>query len=185
MLRVVSARAPQCVRRPPQAGDARYVLRKKPPGKVLASAHAVEREYQVLAALQRTPVPVPAALCLCTDAAVLGTPFYVMGHVQVGAAGACAYTHGTAVDTLACRKLEAACVCPACTIVLRKSPQLGEVQDISWWPSMCSVCMSTCLMYMPKVLRMYMWMPFTERGYCGTSQLSCWDAMKNICRPLA
>ncbi len=59
------------------------MLRKKPPGEVLASAHAVEREYQVLAALQRTRVPVPPALCLCTDAAVLGTPFYVMGHVQV------------------------------------------------------------------------------------------------------
>ena len=67
-----------------QAGGSRYVLRKKPPGRVLASAHAVEREFQVLAALQATPVPVPAALCLCSDASVLGTPFYVMGHVQVG-----------------------------------------------------------------------------------------------------
>jgi aminoglycoside phosphotransferase (APT) family kinase protein len=65
-----------------QAGGTRYVLRKKPPGKVLASAHAVEREFQVLAALQATRVPVPAALALCTDAGVLGTPFYVMGHVQ-------------------------------------------------------------------------------------------------------
>lgn len=40
-------------------GGAAYVLRKKPPGKVLPSAHAVEREYRVLAALQATPVPVP------------------------------------------------------------------------------------------------------------------------------
>jgi len=65
-----------------QANSAQYVLRKKPPGKVLASAHAVEREFQVLAALKDTPVPVPKALCLCQDAAVIGTPFYVMEHVQ-------------------------------------------------------------------------------------------------------
>lgn len=68
---------------PPQAGGAQYVLRKKPPGQVLASAHAVEREFQVLAALKDTPVPVPMALCLCQDSAVIGTPFYIMEHVQV------------------------------------------------------------------------------------------------------
>lgn len=67
-----------------QAADAKYVLRKKPPGRVLASAHAVEREFRVLAALRNTHVPVPAALCLCEDTSVLGTPFYVMSHVQVG-----------------------------------------------------------------------------------------------------
>ena len=66
-----------------KAGGRRYVLRKKPPGKVLSSAHAVEREHAVLAALQATPVPVPAVKALCTDAAVLGSPFYVMQHVQV------------------------------------------------------------------------------------------------------
>ncbi|DBA81262.1 TPA: hypothetical protein ACH3X2_006887 [Trebouxia sp. C0005] len=65
-----------------KADSTQYVLRKKPPGKVLASAHAVEREFQVLAALKDTPVPVPKALCLCQDAAVIGTPFYVMEHVQ-------------------------------------------------------------------------------------------------------
>lgn len=59
------------------------MLRKKPPGKVLASAHAVEREFQVLAALKDTPVPVPKALCLCQNPAVIGTPFYIMEHVQV------------------------------------------------------------------------------------------------------
>ncbi|DBA75358.1 TPA: hypothetical protein ACH3X1_010626 [Trebouxia sp. C0004] len=59
-----------------EADSTQYVLRKKPPGKVLASAHAVEREFQVLAALKDTPVPVPKALCLCQDAAVIGTPFY-------------------------------------------------------------------------------------------------------------
>lgn len=62
-----------------------YVLRKKPPGKVLSSAHAVEREHAVLAALAGTAVPVPRVLCLCTDAAVIGTPFYVMEHVKVSA----------------------------------------------------------------------------------------------------
>ena len=49
----------------PQAGDAAYVLRKKPPGRVLPSAHAVEREYRVLAALQGTPVPVPRVVSSC------------------------------------------------------------------------------------------------------------------------
>ena len=66
-----------------QAAGMRYVLRKKPPGKVLASAHAVEREFQVLEALAETAVPVPIARSLCRDSAVLGTPFYVMDHVQV------------------------------------------------------------------------------------------------------
>ena len=67
-----------------QAGSERYVLRKKPPGQVLASAHAVEREYKVLAALTATKVPVPQAVCLCEDVAVVGTPFYIMEHIQVG-----------------------------------------------------------------------------------------------------
>ncbi|KAK9918804.1 hypothetical protein WJX75_007054 [Coccomyxa subellipsoidea] len=65
-----------------QAGGTKYVLRKKPPGKVLSSAHAVEREFQVMAALGGTIMPVPKALCLCTDAGIIGTPFYVMQHVQ-------------------------------------------------------------------------------------------------------
>jgi len=54
------------------------VLRKQPPGKLLASAHAVDREYRVLSALASTPVPVPKPLLMCNDRAVLGTPFYVM-----------------------------------------------------------------------------------------------------------
>ncbi|KAJ7522561.1 hypothetical protein O6H91_18G017300 [Diphasiastrum complanatum] len=61
----------------------RYVLRKKPPGILLQSAHAVEREYQVLAALgTKTNVPVPRVHCLCTDSNVIGTPFYVMEYVE-------------------------------------------------------------------------------------------------------
>ena len=72
-----------------QADHKQYVLRKKPPGKVLASAHAVEREFQVLAALKDTPVPVPKALCLCQDSAVIGTPFYVMKHVKASCSYHC------------------------------------------------------------------------------------------------
>ncbi|KAG5555130.1 hypothetical protein RHGRI_012606 [Rhododendron griersonianum] len=61
----------------------RYVLRKKPPGKLLASAHAVEREFQVLQALGvHTQVPVPKVFCLCTDSSVIGTPFYIMEYLD-------------------------------------------------------------------------------------------------------
>jgi aminoglycoside phosphotransferase (APT) family kinase protein len=65
-----------------RAPSGEYVLRRKPPGKLLPSAHAVEREYRVLAALQGTGVPVPGALVLCEDPAVIGTPFYVMTYVR-------------------------------------------------------------------------------------------------------
>ncbi|KDD73187.1 phosphotransferase, partial [Helicosporidium sp. ATCC 50920] len=64
-----------------KTGPATYVVRKKPPGAVLPSAHAVEREYRVLRALKDSPVPVAPALALCEDPAVLGTAFYVMAHV--------------------------------------------------------------------------------------------------------
>lgn len=61
----------------------RYVLRKKPAGKLLQSAHAVEREFQVLNALGTyTLVPVPKVFCLCTDSAVIGTPFYIMEYLE-------------------------------------------------------------------------------------------------------
>jgi aminoglycoside phosphotransferase (APT) family kinase protein len=56
-----------------------YVLRKKPPGKTLPSAHMVEREYRVMKALaDHTGVPVPMVRVLCEDSAIIGTPFYVM-----------------------------------------------------------------------------------------------------------
>ncbi|MBP6381152.1 MAG: phosphotransferase [Pseudomonadales bacterium] len=61
-----------------EAGSGRYVLRRKPPGALLASAHAVDREYRVLRALESTTVPVPRALALCDDDAVIGSMFYVM-----------------------------------------------------------------------------------------------------------
>src|SRR6478672_2914389 len=56
----------------------RYVLRKKPPGQLLKSAHAVDREYRVMRGLEGTDVPVPRMLVLCEDENVLGTAFYVM-----------------------------------------------------------------------------------------------------------
>jgi aminoglycoside phosphotransferase (APT) family kinase protein len=58
------------------------VLRRKPPGKLLPSAHAVEREYRVMAALAATDVPVAKMVALCEDASVIGTPFYVMEYVE-------------------------------------------------------------------------------------------------------
>ncbi|ETE71599.1 Acyl-CoA dehydrogenase family member 11 [Ophiophagus hannah] len=59
-------------------GDHQLVLRKKPPGKLLPSAHAVEREYRILKALRDTGIPVPKVLALCEDSSVIGTPFYLM-----------------------------------------------------------------------------------------------------------
>ncbi len=55
-----------------------YALRKKPPGQLLASAHAVEREYAVMRALASVNFPVPTMHHLCEDASIIGTPFFVM-----------------------------------------------------------------------------------------------------------
>lgn len=73
----------------------RYVLRKKPPGDLLSpTAHAIEREFRVLAALgkhnaslpgtirHQDAVPVPAVYCLCEDKSIVGTNFYVMEFVE-------------------------------------------------------------------------------------------------------
>ncbi|PHR61746.1 MAG: phosphotransferase family protein [Robiginitomaculum sp.] len=56
----------------------RYVLRKQPPGNLLPSAHAIDREYRVMNALAATDVPVPKMVHYCADAMVIGTPFYLM-----------------------------------------------------------------------------------------------------------
>jgi aminoglycoside phosphotransferase (APT) family kinase protein len=63
-------------------GGREYVLRRKPPGKLLPSAHAVDREYRAMTALQATGVPVPRTYALCEDPAVIGTIFYVMSYVH-------------------------------------------------------------------------------------------------------
>ena len=59
-----------------------YVLRKKPPGHLLPSAHAVEREHRVMTALQDTGVPVPRIYGLCEDSSIIGTPFFIMEYVE-------------------------------------------------------------------------------------------------------
>jgi aminoglycoside phosphotransferase (APT) family kinase protein len=59
-----------------------YVLRRKPFGKLLPSAHAVDREYRVISALHGQGFPVPRTFGLCTDDAVIGATFYVMAMVQ-------------------------------------------------------------------------------------------------------
>ena len=60
----------------------RLVLRRKPSGQLLPSAHAIEREYLVMSALYGTGVPVPKTHLLCEDADVIGTPFFVMDYVD-------------------------------------------------------------------------------------------------------
>jgi len=65
-----------------RAGGRRYVLRRKPPGTLLPSAHAVDREYRVITALAGTDVPVARTHVLCTDESVIGTMFYVMDYVE-------------------------------------------------------------------------------------------------------
>ena len=66
-----------------EAPDRRYVLRRKPPGVLLPSAHAIDREFRVMRALgEHSDVPVAGALALCEDPAVIGTAFYLMGHVD-------------------------------------------------------------------------------------------------------
>ena len=60
------------------ADGSQYVLRKKPAGALLPSAHAVDREFRVISALRGSDVPVARPLCLCTDVSVIGTMFYLM-----------------------------------------------------------------------------------------------------------
>lgn len=59
-----------------EGGD--FVLRKRPPGQLLPSAHAIDREYRVMQALAGSDVPVPGMVAWCSDASVTGTEFYLM-----------------------------------------------------------------------------------------------------------
>jgi aminoglycoside phosphotransferase (APT) family kinase protein len=59
-----------------------FVMRKQPPGPLLPSAHAVDREFRVISALGNTDVPVPQAILFCGDASVVGTPFYLMERLK-------------------------------------------------------------------------------------------------------
>lgn len=63
------------------SGD-RFVLRKKPSGKILPKAHAVDREYRIMKALADTPVPAPRMVAYCDDPAVIGAEFFVMEYVE-------------------------------------------------------------------------------------------------------
>jgi aminoglycoside phosphotransferase (APT) family kinase protein len=65
-----------------RAASGDYVLRKKPPGPLLPSAHAVDREFRVMQALAKTAVPVPKVYALCEDDSVTGSAFYVMEHLD-------------------------------------------------------------------------------------------------------
>ena len=65
-----------------EAASGRYVLRRKPPGKLLKMAHMIEREFRVLKALEGVSYPAPRALALCEDESVIGTAFYLMAFVE-------------------------------------------------------------------------------------------------------
>jgi aminoglycoside phosphotransferase (APT) family kinase protein len=65
-----------------EAPSGRYVLRRKPPGKLLPSAHAVDREFRVISALHAQGFPVAKPFVYCADETVIGTAFYVMGCID-------------------------------------------------------------------------------------------------------
>ena len=64
------------------SASGRYVLRRKPPGELLKSAHAVDWEFRVMSALASTAVPVPNMRVLCEDDSIIGSMFYVMDFVE-------------------------------------------------------------------------------------------------------
>ena len=64
------------------AGGKRYVMRKKPPGQLLASAHQVDREFRVMSALGKVGFPVPTMRALCEDDSVAGATFYVIDFLR-------------------------------------------------------------------------------------------------------
>jgi aminoglycoside phosphotransferase (APT) family kinase protein len=65
-----------------ETADARYVLRRKPPGKLLKSAHMIEREFRVMRALETQGFPVPRMLALCEDESVVGSVFFLMDFID-------------------------------------------------------------------------------------------------------
>lgn len=58
-----------------------YVLRRKPPGQLVASAHRIDREYRILSALDGTDIPAPRPCCYCDDTGIIGSEFYIVDHV--------------------------------------------------------------------------------------------------------
>ncbi len=65
-----------------ECASGKYILRRKPLGKLLPKAHQIEREYKVMKALDGSPVPAPRAIALCEDPEVLGAAFYIMEFVE-------------------------------------------------------------------------------------------------------
>ena len=65
-----------------RTGDRAFVMRKKPPGKLLKSAHQIDREHRVIHALRDSGVPVPETYVLCQDESVIGSEFFVMDYVE-------------------------------------------------------------------------------------------------------
>jgi len=65
-----------------EAASGRYVMRRKPPGKLLKLAHAVDREFRVISALHAAGFPVPKTHVLCEDESVVGTAFFIMDFVE-------------------------------------------------------------------------------------------------------
>jgi aminoglycoside phosphotransferase (APT) family kinase protein len=64
------------------SGAKQFVLRKKPAGKLMPSAHAIDREHRVMSALAKTNVPVPSMLAYCEDESIVGTPFFLMSYID-------------------------------------------------------------------------------------------------------
>lgn len=64
------------------SGTKQFVLRKKPDGKLMPSAHAIDREHRVMSALTKTNVPVPNMLAYCEDESIVGTPFFLMSYID-------------------------------------------------------------------------------------------------------
>ncbi len=65
-----------------EAASGKYVLRRKPPGELLKSAHAVDREYKAISSLANTEVPVAKAYHLCEDDSIIGSMFYLMEYID-------------------------------------------------------------------------------------------------------
>jgi aminoglycoside phosphotransferase (APT) family kinase protein len=63
-------------------GERKLVLRRKPPGSLLPSAHAIEREFRIMRTLASTGVPVPQCVALCEDPTVIGSAFFVMQYIE-------------------------------------------------------------------------------------------------------
>jgi aminoglycoside phosphotransferase (APT) family kinase protein len=104
----------------------RYVLRRKPPGQLLASAHAVDREYKVISALgTHTDVPVPRTYVLCQDDSVIGTWFYVMDAVE----GRIFWDPGFPDVPVAERRAHSFALCDALARLHRVRPEAAGLAD--------------------------------------------------------